>query len=186
MARLAVAGVAAAAVLALGALMVTRAVLVGGGCDLDETFSSNARLDMLLATGAAIVGLEIVGFGIFVWRRQRSIEATYRARRRLRPGIDPADPDLTEHIDCAVDAQGCRFDSWGLDQGMLWAVLARVEETADYIFLITATARAYIVPKRDLPPAMILMVRDLARASGKLVGSGAQAATNASRPEPWR
>ncbi len=153
-ARFAVAGFASAEILAFGTLLIVRAILAGGGCDLDESFGSNARLEMLLVTGAAILGVEIVAFGFHLapaaLRRGNLSRASPTAARRRSGRPRP-------HRALRVYGRRARlpFVSRGLDQGMIWALFPRLDETANHMFFVVATARAYIVPKRDLPPGLI-------------------------------
>ena len=51
-----------------------------------------------------------------------------------------------------------------LSVGVVWALVKSFEETAEHMFVLIGPTRGFIVPKRDLPPATVLAISDIASA----------------------
>ena len=162
--RFAFASCVVAPFVAFAVVLIVKAALAGSDCDLDEAMGSAGRLRMFLQAVAGVVIVEALASGVILAFRGRIYEATARAKLQRRPGIDPRDPMLGEPGRCTFDARGFHSETPSLSIGATWALVKGFEETADHIFVLIGTFQGFIVPKRDLPPATVLAVRDVARA----------------------
>ena len=162
--RFAFAGCIVTPVLAFVIVLIAKGALAGSGCDLDDALESTGRLRVFLQAGGGVGIVGVLAAAAILALRGRVYEATARVRLERRPGVDPRDPLLSEPCRCAFDAQGFRAETPSLSVGATWALVKSFEETADHMFVLIGTFQGFIVPKRDVPPATVLAVRDLARA----------------------
>ena len=168
LARIAIAGTIAAPGLAFVIALIARGALAGSDCDLDQAMTSDGRLRFLLIASAWIVAIEIgAALGAYALR-SRSVKAGFIAKLSKRPGVDPADTELSESYKCMFGNRGVQFVSESIAYGAIWTVLDRVEETIDHMFVLTGPFAGFIIPKRDVPPGTIIALRETAKANGKL------------------
>lgn len=90
-----------------------------------------------------------------------------RVRRLLpeRPGIDRADPLLTEPARLMLKADGFVSETAASTTQVPWSAVKGLADAGTLLVLRTGLFTAFIIPKRDLTPAQDMALRDAVNAN---------------------
>lgn len=113
--------------------------------------------------GAALTVMTVMALCLGLSRIQvrRRTAALVRRALKSRADIDPSDPALTHHTRATFDAEGVTSETPLGHSLVRWRAIQRMDETADYLFLISGPLTDYIVPKRVLAPGQLEPLRAL-------------------------
>lgn len=106
-------------------------------------------------------------------------------RRRLRklllerPGIDPADPTLSERVHIAAGPHGCRFTGAATTTELGWRAVRSLDDAGTVLALMTGGLSGHLIPKRALSEAQIDGLEAIVQANlgaGRVLGKPGPAA----------
>lgn len=88
-----------------------------------------------------------------------------RAVRRLlkeREGIDPNDPQLSEHVRCSFNEEGFTSEGVASRSTIRWAQVRSLDEAHDLLIVRTGTLSGFLLPKRDVTAAQVAAIMAIA------------------------
>lgn len=153
---------------AIAACFAMLAVLKGSACDLEEALGEGARARFYIIVLAALAAGDALAYLALVGMRRANLADSLRAHLSRRTGVDPSDPQLAERNAVVLYANGFSVATEDVSFAAAWTTIRRFDEVADHFFIMFDITRGVIIPKRELPPATILAIRDMMLAFRKV------------------
>lgn len=148
-------------------------VFLGWITDHDQSFPA-AMASMVRVIGTRqLTTIYGVGFVAMLavqvarWRLRRPrLRRLIRKTLKSRPGVDPADPNLTEDASCTLGAAGFTADGIASHIRLEWPALQALHETPELLIVLTGLQTGFVVPKRDLDATAIDGIRTMFKRHG--------------------